>query len=400
MNGKNGQLEAGLLIAEEKLRYYSFQTNRAKNIKNKQSKKGGRIMKNIKSFWPRQPKMASPLIIFLFVFVSIFYNLLLAQEVQIISEKGAISRIERLRGQIEQVARRIRGDVGVAIKHLESGEMMTIRGDEFFPMASVFKIPILVEVMAQIKEGRFRFDDMWSFSPVDLHLGSGLLSSLEAPGISLSVRNIIYLMMLISDNSATDLLLSKIGVENVNRRLRSYGLEGIMVNRSCQELILEYRGLNPQLFKNLTLKEIEELYRREREISPETFEQARRNFSMVMKDQSTPLAMNKLLELLATGQILDKESCDFIIEVMLRCQTGERRLKGNLPPGVRVAHKTGTIGGTVNDAGLIFLPYDLGRVAITVFIKNADDEKTEDVEEVIAQIARFAYDYFLFTSGN
>ncbi len=357
-------------------------------------------MRSTKSFRPCPTKWERPLIIFLLMFLCFFYDLLSAREVQIISEKRAVPRIERLRGHIEQVARRIRGDVGVAIKHLESGEMMAIRGDEFFPMASVFKIPILVEVMAQIKEGRFSLDDMWSLSPVDLHLGSGILNSLEAPGISLSVKNIIYLMMLISDNSATDLLLSKIGAENVNRRLRSYGLEGITVNRSCQELILEYRGLNPQLFKNLTLKEIEELYMKERETNPEAFEQARRNFSMVMKDQSTPLAMNKLLELLATGQILDKESCDFIIEVMLRCQTGERRLKGDLPPGVKVAHKTGTIGGTVNDAGLIFLPYNLGRVAITVFVKKADEEKTEDVEEVIAQIARFAYDYFLFTSGN
>lgn len=350
----------------------------------------------IKNIWSKQSTVR--ITISLLALIIYFSVTLLQAQVAQIEAKTGIPRIERLRGQIEQVGRRIRADVGVAIKHLESGGMLAIKGDEPFPMASVFKIPILVEVMAQIKEGRFSLDDGWSLSPGDLHLGSGMLSSLEAPGISLSVRNIIYLMMLISDNSATDVLLSKVGVENVNKRLSSYGLEGITVNRSCQELILEYRGLNPQLFKNLTLKEIEELSLRERSASPETFEQARRNFSMVMKDQSTPLAMNKLLELIATGQILDKESCDFILEVMLRCQTGERRLKGDLPPGVRVAHKTGTIGGTVNDAGIIFLPYDLGRVAITVFIKNADEEKTEDVEDIIAQIARFAYDYFLFTS--
>lgn len=351
-------------------------------------------MKPRKKLCLGQPKRVGLWIIF-FLTLVYFSDALLAQEIQV-REKSPTPKIERLRGQIEQVARRIRGDVGIAIKHLESGEALAIKGDEFFPMASVFKIPILVEVMAQIKEGRFSLDDMWSLSPVDLHLGSGLLSSLEAPGISLSVRNIIYLMMLISDNSATDLLLSRVGAENVNKRLRSYGIEGITVNRSCQELILEYRGLNPELYRNLTLKEIEELYFRERAANPEAFEKARRNFSIVMKDQSTPLAMNRLLELIATHQILDDESCDFIIEVMLRCQTGERRLKGDLPSGVRVAHKTGTIGGTVNDVGIIFLPYDLGRVAITVFIKNADEEKTEDVEAVISQIARFAYDYFLF----
>jgi beta-lactamase class A len=81
---------------------------------------------------------------------------------------------------------------------------------------------------------------------------------------------------------------------------------------------------------------------------------------------------------------------------MLRCQTGERRLKGDLPASVEVAHKTGTIGGTVNDAGVIFLPYNRGQVVIVVFTKNTDNEKTEDVERVIAQIARFVYDYFLF----
>ncbi len=307
-----------------------------------------------------------------------------------------VPRIERLKGQVELVSRQVKGVVGVAIKHLETGEAMAVRGDEPFPMASVFKIPILVEVMAQIKEGRFQLDDMWPLSPLDLHLGSGLLSSLQAPGIALSVRNIIYLMMLISDNSATDLLLRKVGTEKVNERIRSLGVEGITVNRSCQELILEYRGVDPNRYKNLTLEEIEKLFLQERTTNPQAWEQARQNFSQVMKDQSTPLAMNRLLELIATRQILDQESCDFIIEVMLRCQTGERRLKGDLPPGVRVAHKTGTIGGTVNDVGIIFLPYDQGRVAITVFIKNADEEKTEDVEEVIAQIARFAYDYFLF----
>ncbi len=351
-----------------------------------------------KLWWPWRKRTSLALIFFL----ALIYSsgaFLLAQEVQPASEITSLPRLERLKRQIETVSRRIRADVGVAIKHLTSGEEMAIKGDEPFPMASVFKIPILVEVMAQVKEGRFSLEDMWSFSPPDLHLGSGMLSSLKAPGISLSVRNLIYLMMLISDNSATDFLLSKVGVDNVNRRLRSFGLEGITVNRSCQELILDYRGVDPSLYQGLTLEELEPLLARARAADPQVFEQARQKFSQVMKDQSTPLAMNRLLELIANGQILDQESCDFILEVMLRCQTGERRLKGDLPPEVRVAHKTGTIGGTVNDAGIIFLPYNLGRVAITVFVKNADTEKTEDVEDVIAQIARFTYDYFLFTSS-
>lgn len=309
---------------------------------------------------------------------------------------ATVPKIERLKSQLEQVSRRLRGDVGIAVKHLETDEGLAINGNEFFPLASVFKVPILVEVMAQVKEGRFSLDDRWEVGPLDLHLGSGLLSSLQAPGISLSVRNIIYLMMLISDNSATDLLLTRVGAENVNRRLQSFGVEGITVNRTCQQLILDYRGVDYEKYKNLTLEELQKALTSEQALSPQAFERARKEFSLVMKDQATPSGMTRLLELIATGKILDKESCDFIIDVMLRCQTGERRLRGDLPPGVRVAHKTGTIGGTVNDAGIIFLPYNLGRIAITVFVKNADEEKTEDVEDVIAQIARFVYDYFLF----
>ena len=109
--------------------------------------------------------------------------------------------------------------------------------------------------------------------------------------------------------------------------------------------------------------------------------------------------MNKLLELIFKKEILDEASCDFILSVMLKCQTGERRLKGDLPRYVQIAHKTGTIGGTVNNVGIIYLPDDIGHVAITVFTKDTEDD-TQDVEDAIAQIARFVYDYFYFTTDR
>ncbi|MFQ6070947.1 MAG: class A beta-lactamase [Candidatus Aminicenantales bacterium] len=304
--------------------------------------------------------------------------------------------IDRLKAQIEQIVRGLKGEIGVAVKHLETGEELSINGDTYFPMASVFKIPILVETMAQVKEGRFTLDDEISLKKNDLHFGSGILNDLDAPGITLSIHNLINLMMFISDNSATDILLEMVGPENVNRRLRSYGLEKITVNRTCHHLIMDFLGMDYEKYKNLPLEEAVEALRKERRENPEAFKEATKKFSQVIKDQSSPRAMNHLLELIFTKHILDEESCEFIIDVMLRCQTGERRLKGDLPGGVEVAHKTGTIGGTVNDAGIIYLPYDLGYVAITVFTKDTEDD-TEDVEDVIAQIARFVYDYFTFT---
>jgi beta-lactamase class A len=331
----------------------------------------------------------------LWVFVSsavlVFLFFLVAQS------PGSSQRIERLRNQIEATIESIEGEVGVAVKHVETGEEIFVNGDTYFPMASVFKIPVFVEVMAQIKEGRFALEDEVSIQKTDQHLGSGYLSDLDAPGIKLSVRNLINLMMMISDNSATDILLTKVGAENVNNRLRSYGLEKITVDRTCQHLIMEAIGMDYDKYKGLPLDDTEKALRRERQENPEAFEQASAKFSKVIKDQSSPKAMNRLLELIFKKEILDEASCDFILSVMLKCQTGERRLKGDLPRYVRIAHKTGTIGGTVNNVGLIYLPDNLGHVAITVFTKDTEDD-TQDVEDVIAQISRFVYDFFYFTT--
>jgi beta-lactamase class A len=337
-------------------------------------------------------KIISPRVwIFLALMGSALAFLLSAQSVE--PPQGT----ERLRNQIEGTIRAIDGEVGVAAKHLETGEEIFVNGDTYFPMASVFKVPIIVEVMAQILEGRFTLEDEISIQKTDQHLGSGYLSSLDAPGIKLSVRNLVNLMMMVSDNSATDILLTKVGAENVTNRLRSFGLEKITVNRTCQHLIMDAVGMDYDKYKNLPLDVVVSSLRRERREDPESYEQASENFSQVIKDQSSPKAMNRLLELIFKKEILDEASCDFILSVMMKCQTGERRLKGDLPRYVHIAHKTGTIGGTVNNAGIVYLPDSLGHVAITVFTKDTDDD-TQVVEDIIAQISRFVYDYFYFTT--
>lgn len=306
--------------------------------------------------------------------------------------------IDRLQSQVFRIIQRVEGTIGVAAKHLESGQELLINGAAPFPLASVFKVPVLVEVMAQISDGRFSLEDEISIQIADQHLGSGMLADLDAPGIKLSIRNVINMMMMISDNSAADILLTKVGPDNVNARLQSYGIEGITVNRTCQELILEAVGANPEHYRGMGIEEVTKAYRKEMRANPQAVEKARAEFSQIQKDQSTPKAMNALLEKIFTREILDGPGCEHIISVMLRCQTGAGRIKGDLPRGVQVAHKTGTIGGTVNDAGIIYLPDDLGHVVLTVFAKDTEDD-TSAVEDVIAQIARYVFDYFYFTAS-
>jgi len=301
----------------------------------------------------------------------------------------------QLEEHIKNISRRTEGLVGVAIKHLESGEELYVNGDVFFPMASVFKIPIFTEVLFQVKEGKFSLDDEIEIQKADQHLGSGYISSLYVPGIKLSVKNLIMFMMMISDNSATDILLTKVGADNVNDRLRSIGIEDITVSRTCQHLIMDFIGVDYDTYKDCTLYELSEVFEK-MDRDERDREYAREKFNSELKDVSTPRAMNDLLKKIFTKQILDEESCDFMISVMLRCDTGGDRIKGMLPPGTKVAHKTGTIGGTVNDVGIIYLPDDLGHIAITVFTKETK-AKQKEVAGVIAKIAQLAYDYFIFT---
>jgi beta-lactamase class A len=306
-------------------------------------------------------------------------------------------RIGRLQKRIEDtIKEKKEGEVGVALKHLESGRGLGLNAGSSFPMASTFKLPVLVEVMAQVKEGRFSLDDELAIQKPDQHLGSGLLSSLTAPGIKLTVRNLANLMMMISDNSAADILLAKVGAENVNKRLREFGIEGLSVNRSCQELIMDRMGMDYRKFKSSTLEEIEAEFRTMPERDAEADRESVRRFDLDPRDQSTPAAMNRLLEKIHKKEILDPESCDLILAIMLQCQTGQGRIKGELPPATPVAHKTGTIAGTFNDTGIITLPDNLGHLALTVFTKGFEEEAA-DVESLIAEIARLAYDYFVFT---
>ncbi len=307
----------------------------------------------------------------------------------------AASGLDRLERQIRNVIRGADGEVGVSLFHIESGRELSVNGDTLFPMASAFKVPVLVELFFQVKEGRISLDEEIRVGKTDQHIGSGLLSDLTAPGIVLSVRNLVNLMMLISDNSATDLLLGRVGAAQVTDRMKSLGLEGISVDRSCQKLIMDYMGVDYAVYGHLPLDEI----KTGGNWTAEQRKAAVLAFSADPQDQATPRAMTGLLTKIFRKEIIDAASCDLILGIMRNCQTGQARIPGALPPGTVIAHKTGTIAGTVNDCGIINLPDGRGHVALTVWTKNFLG-KTEDVEAIIAEIARFAYDYFYFTDGD
>jgi beta-lactamase class A len=106
--------------------------------------------------------------------------------------------------------------------------------------------------------------------------------------------------------------------------------------------------------------------------------------------------MATLLARLWRGQTLSPASTARLLDIMYRCETGLLRIKGMLPPGIRVAHKTGTLGiGVTNDVGILELPNQAGHVVLAVFIEESA-ASAENQERTIAQVARAVYDYFLF----
>ena len=302
--------------------------------------------------------------------------------------------LQRLEMEIGRAAKLAEGTVGVSALHIESGLRISFSAKERFPMASTYKLPIAVQILTLVDRKELSLGRMIEVNQKDLHPGSGILTTLlNKPGISLSVHNLLELMLLVSDNSATDLLLSLAGgPQAVTGRMRSLGLADMVVNRPTVQLIADSTGypLPP---------EEEWTPERFRKLHEGTTRDSRRNAAQKFledpRDTTTPESMISLIEKTHRREALSPENTSLLFEILERCQTGRNRIRGFLLPDTVVAHKTGTIAGTASDVGRITLPGGAGHVAVAIYLKGMDKEAGEK-ERTIAQISRAIYDFFLF----
>lgn len=311
--------------------------------------------------------------------------------------------LARLEAQFAELAKVAGGTVGVAVVHLESGRAAYLNRGEPFPMASTVKVPLAVQLLTRVDRGELRLDSMIAVRPGDLHPGSGTLTDLFAqPGVVLSVRNLMELMLRISDNSATDILLRTAGgAAAVNGRLAALGVTGIRADRPTVRLIADYIGVQGLTGDDVPLAEFARL---SRAVSDSGRAAALAAFAADPRDTATPEAMAGLLERIWRRQALSAASSDLLLDIMYRCVTGAERIRGMLPADARVAHKTGSLapsaqlrgGRVVNDVGIVDLPGGAGHLVTAVFVKGADDAARG--ERAIAHIARAAYDYFVLTT--
>jgi len=302
---------------------------------------------------------------------------------------------ERLERALAHLVDAFPGRAGVAVRHVDSGVGAGIDAGTPYPMASTYKVPILVEMMARIEAGDLSLDAEIELQPSDQHIGSGLLQDLSAPGLTLSLRNLSTMMIILSDNSATDMIIDRLGAEAITARMRSLGYDNIRVDRTTLELIVDYLGVPYEGLEEADRAEIEVVLA-QLDFDSAAARDAAEAFYGDGLDKASAAEMNDLLVRIARGEIVSAEASKTIVEILKKTRTGANRLRGLLPSGITLAHKTGTIGRVVNDVGIISLPDDLGRFAISVFTLADDGVDIATNERLIADLARTSYDFFLF----
>lgn len=285
------------------------------------------------------------------------------------------------------------GTIGFSAMHIESGKRISFNGQKRFPMASVFKLPIALQILHKVDQGELSLEKEVPIGISDLRTGySPLAEKFPKAGISLKMKELLEAMLLTSDNTACDLLLKMAGgPEAVTSQLAVWGFKDLRVDRSEAQIGADYSGIDklppedewsPQMFRKLY-----------KQVPPDKVKAAEIRFESDPRDSASADAMLDLLIRVHYQNLLKPDSSALLVDLLRRCQTGEGRLKGLLPKGTEVAHKTGTIGNFTNDVGIITLPNDGGHIAIAVFVKSSTRDNLER-ERAIAELARTVYDYF------
>ncbi len=259
---------------------------------------------------------------------------------------------------------------------VDGGHEVGLHADELVVSASVFKVPVMLEVAAQASEGRFSLTDRVRVTPSQRVLGpTGISAMLDE--IEVSVRDLAHLMMSVSDNTATDVLLEMVGVDAVNQRLRDLGLRRTELAGSCRDIfqtLQEDTGLLPEQ----TLLEAD----------PERL-LAARCLRPELTTRTTARETSELLRLIWTNRAAPAIACAEVRRIMA-LQVWPHRLRTGFPAAVRIGAKTGTLITWRNEAGVVEQP-DGRRYAVSVFTRAHDGETQQPaIDAAIGTAARCA----------
>lgn len=301
--------------------------------------------------------------------------------------------LQELQTKIESAIEAGGALMGLAMRHLEKGDEIEINADESFPMASVLKIPVLVEAARQMDAGKFTLDDRWELTVAEKNLGSGVLTFFD-DGLMPTVRDLLTLMIIISDNTATDMVINRLGIGNITQSMRTLGLQDIHLPLTIRQI---FESILPSADPTQDPYELAVAH------SNFTAPANAAGYSKGPENNvSTPRDMSALLAMIYQGRAASRAASDEMLRILLK-QTLNDRLPRFLPPGTRVAHKTGTLDGFRNDAGILYVD-EQQHVALTVFAQwdskavkgdpAAERQRMYDIDSAFGHIGRAIYDAY------
>jgi beta-lactamase class A len=291
------------------------------------------------------------------------------------------------------------GKLGVAAIDLESGWRASYRGEETFPMASIAKLPMVVAFLRRVDAGEFRLDSTVTITPADHRPGGSILfhRAMHAGGIA-TLHDLLEATLIYSDNTACDYLLRLIGgPSHADSLMATLGLDRIDISHSEGDLILRWAGVDPARGDSAWSRD--RAYAMIEAAGDTAWRAAEARLVDDPSDAAPPAQMAQLLAKLQRRSVLSRSSSDTLLAIMTRAATGKGRIAALLPPGTPLAHKTGTISSTTNDAGIITLPGGRGHVAIAVFVKGSR-VGVRGRERAIAEAAKLVYDRITGMAGE
>jgi beta-lactamase class A len=255
----------------------------------------------------------------------------------------------KLEKSILDVDRNLDGVMGVAIVDLSDGHKYLLHANDAFAQASSIKICVLAELYRQAQQGKLKLTDLYTVNAADLVQDSDIMGGLT-PGVTrVTLRDLATMMVAVSDNSATNVLIDRVGMDNVNAFLKTQGLHETKLRRKMMDLKAAGEG---------------------------------------RENVSTPNEMLNLLEALYRGEILNKEMTADFFKVLSTHK--ESFIPRDLPDDLKIANKPGELEGVRNDSGVIFVdkrPYIL--CVMTAYL-----HRERDGEEAISKVSLAAWRMF------
>jgi beta-lactamase class A len=268
---------------------------------------------------------------------------------------------DSLESRLRPLIDSFQGRVALAVKHLDTGEAFLWHENDPMPTASLIKFPVMVEAYRQAAERKIDLNKTMTLKNSDKVPGSGILTDHFSDGVTFPLRDAIHLMIVYSDNTATNLVLEEIGIASTAKTMEAMGYPNTKIHSK--------------------------VFRRDTSVFPERSKQ----FGL---GSTTAMEMLRLCEALHKKELVSPEASEAMLKHLLACDDKDK-FPRFLPEGTKIAFKTGSVGGTRTAAGLLYSRR--GPVALAVLTDgHADGRYVPDNagNRFCAEVARAVYDYY------